>query len=81
MSKLTTSYPEPVWMGKWICAPFAAPDGLDRTELFTSRGAPWLRTTFNLTKVPKNALLYYAAPGWCEIYLRMRIRDHTTFQL
>ena len=67
--KLSSSYPEPVWTGKWICAPFAEPDGLDRTELFTSRGAPWLRTTFTCSKVPKGAMLYVAAPGWCEVYI------------
>ena len=69
MTKLSNCYPEPVWTGKWICAPFAEADGLDRTELFVGRGAPWLRTTFNCAKVPKDALLYVAAPGWCEVYI------------
>ncbi|MBQ4481521.1 MAG: family 78 glycoside hydrolase catalytic domain [Victivallales bacterium] len=72
MTVLSTSYPEPVWTGKWICAPFAAPDGLDRTELFAGRGAPWLRTTFDCAKVPKEALLYFAAPGWCEVFINGR---------
>ncbi|MBR6470693.1 MAG: family 78 glycoside hydrolase catalytic domain [Victivallales bacterium] len=69
MTKLPANYPEPVWTGKWICAPFAAADGLDRTELFTSRGAPWVRTVFDCAKVPKDAILYVAAPGWCEVHV------------
>ena len=65
----SAGFPEPVWAGKWICAPFAASDGLDRTELFVSRGAPWVRTVFQCAKVPQSARLYIAAPGWCEAYV------------
>ncbi len=54
--------------GKWINAPFAALDDIDHTELLTSRGAPWVRTTFE-SSTNKNAKLYFSAPGWCEIYI------------
>ena len=69
ISRLSKSYPEPAWAGHWICAPFAEPDGLDCTEIYTSRGAPWVRTVFECQRRPKDAVLYVAAPGWCEIYI------------